>query len=219
MTIPSFMMLVAACAPAIHPTMLSAIVMQKSQSHIYTIGLNDSHELSYQPLMFKEVAATAEQLKKDGHSFDINLGQINVNNLEWVGGSLFNLFDPCKSLKATQAILTYCYKQAVTKYNFEKIVLQAALSYYNTINFNSSFSTTSLQKVSSHTGKKVSTLVGEELQETLQLHTKGSEHIIETETSLLPSSEEPADVFTHKANAVRDAFTAEDPSSLERQQE
>ncbi|WP_244548741.1 hypothetical protein [Bartonella taylorii] len=75
-----------------------------------------------------------------------------------------------------------------------------------------------MQKVSSHTGVKVPTLVGEELQETLQLHKKGQEHIIETEP-LLPSSEESADVFTHKASGVRDAFTAGDPSSLEKQQE
>ncbi|WP_208433595.1 lytic transglycosylase domain-containing protein [Bartonella taylorii] len=211
MTIPNFMMLLATCAPTIHPTTLSAVVMQKSQGYIYAIGFNDAHKLSYQPSTFQEEIATAEKLMHNRHIFDISLGQINVNNLELVCISLSDLFYPCKNLKAAQVILTYCY-------SFEKTALQAALSYYNTRNFNSGFSTASVQKVSSHTGVKVPTLVGEELQETLQLHTKGQEHIIETEP-LLPSSEESADVFTHKASGVRDAFTAEDPSSLEKQQE
>ncbi|WP_208432950.1 lytic transglycosylase domain-containing protein [Bartonella taylorii] len=218
MTIPNFMMLLATCAPTIHPTTFPAVVMQKSQDYVYVIGFNDCHKLSHQPSTFQKEIATAEKLMHNCHNFDISLGQINVNNLELVCTSYSDLFDPCKNLKAAQVILTYCYKQAVSKYSFERTALQAALSYYKTRNFNGGFSTASVQKVSSHTGVKVPTLVGEELQETLQLHTKGQEHIIETEP-LLPSSEEPADVFTHKASGVRDAFTAEDPSSLEKQQE
>ncbi len=215
MIVPDFMMLAAACAPAVHPTTLSAIVMQESRGHIYAIGVNGNYELLQQPSSFNEAVATAEQLKKDGHNFDMGLGQINVKNLKLLGMSLSDLFDPCKNLKVVQTILTHCYKQEMSKYSSEQAALQAALSCYNTRNSNSDFTTISVQEISSHVIVKVPALVSNDLQETLQLHTERPEHVIETE-SLLPSSEESVDAFMHKESRVSDAFTTEEPSSLER---
>ncbi|EJF84444.1 lytic transglycosylase domain-containing protein [Candidatus Bartonella washoeensis] len=211
MTVPSFMMLAAVCAPAIHPTTLSTVVMQKSRGHIYAIGLHNNQKLSYQPSTFKEAIATAEQLKKNGHNFDIGLGQINIKNLEWLGMSLSDLFDPCKNLKAVQAVLTHCYERAMSKYKSEQTALQAALSCYNTGNFKSGFTNAYVQKVDSVVGVKVPALLDKELQESLQIHTGEAGKTIKVEL-LSTTSEELADAFAHKISGVRDAFTTEEAS-------
>ncbi|WP_406604067.1 lytic transglycosylase domain-containing protein [Bartonella gliris] len=214
MTVPSFMMLAAACAPAIHPATLSTIVMQKSQGHIYAIGLHNDQKLSYQPSTFKEAVATAEQLKQSGHNFDIGLGQINVKNLESLGMSLSDLFDPCKNLKAVQTVLTHCYKRAVSKYSSEQTALQAALSCYNTENFKGGSTNTYVQKNASYVEVKVPALLDQESQESIQIHTGEAEKTIKTEL-LSTTSEEVPDAFTHKASGVRDAFKTGDSLHLE----
>ncbi|EJF79806.1 type IV secretion system lytic transglycosylase VirB1 [Candidatus Bartonella washoeensis] len=214
MTVPNFMMLAAACAPAIHSTTLSAVVMQKSRGHIYAIGLQNDQKLSYQPSTFKEAIAIAEQLKKNGHNFDMGLGQINVKNLEWLGMSLSDLFDPCKNLKAVQIVLMHCYERAVSKYNSEQAALQAALSCYDTGNFKSSSTNTYVQKNASYVALKVPALLGEESQESIKIHTRKAEETIKVELFSVASEDLP-DAFAHKTSGVRDAFITGDSLHLE----
>ncbi|MGF7157149.1 lytic transglycosylase domain-containing protein [Bartonella heixiaziensis] len=215
MTVPSFMILAAACAPAIHPMMLSAVVMQESRGSIYAVGLNDDHKLSHQSSTLKEVIAITKKLKQDGHNFDMGLGQINAKNLKWFSMSLSNLFDPCKNFKAAQAALTYCYERAILACSSEQTALQAALSYYNTVSFKSgsiNLSTNAyVQKVASYVGEKIPVRLSQKPQKSIELHTAEPEQAIKTEP-LSSTSEELPDAFTQKESGAHDAFTVEDAS-------
>ncbi|WP_455476222.1 lytic transglycosylase domain-containing protein [Bartonella sp. B17] len=213
-----FMVLAAACAPAIHPTTLSAVVMQESQGNIYAIGINGNYKLPHQPSTFEEAIATAEQLKRSGYNFDVGLGQINIRNLEWLGMSLSDLFDPCKNLKAVQTVLVHCYERAMLKYSSGQAALQAALSCYNTGNFKRGFINKYVQKVASRVGVKVPVLMpidSDEVQEFVQHQTKTQEQTVNVKPSIVPQ-EELVDAFKSKASSVHDAFTVKDPSSFAR---
>ncbi|WP_074381497.1 lytic transglycosylase domain-containing protein [Bartonella doshiae] len=218
MTIPDFMMLAAACAPAIHPTTLSAIIMQESQGHVYAIGINGNHKLSHQPSTLSEAITIAEKLKHDGHNFDIGLGQINVKNLEWLDMSLFDLFDPCKNLKALQIILTHCYERTRMKYSSEQTALQAALSCYSMRDFKNNFTKFYMQKITSYAAVQIPALVsvGNESQKFVKLHTGEPERTVKTE-SFSDSPEELADAFAHKSSGVLDAFTTKGTFPLKKQ--
>ncbi|WP_455481880.1 lytic transglycosylase domain-containing protein [Bartonella sp. B35(2025)] len=219
MTIPDFMMLAATCAPTIHPTTLSSVVMQESQGNAYAISIDGNQKLSHQPSTFEEAITIAERLKNDGHNFDIGLGQINVKNLGWLGMSLSDLFDPCKNLKAVQIILTHCYERAKSMYNFEQTALKAALNCYNTRDFKNGFTSAYVQKIAANVGVKVPALtsVDNELQKFVKQNTKMQEKTVKVKS--ITTQEELADAFTHKTSGVQDAFTKKDPSLSEKLQE
>ncbi|WP_208439176.1 trwN protein [Bartonella quintana] len=206
MIVPSFMVLAAAYAPSIHPTIFSA-----------------------QPFTFEEAFATTEKFKQSGHNFGISLGQINVKNLKWFSMSCLiscvNLFDFCKNLKAVRIVLTHCYERAVSEYNSEQTTLQTALNFYNRESFKSGLSSAYVQKIASHVAAEAPALLSEKPQQSVQFSTRKSEQTMKTE-ALPSSSEELEDAFTHKTSSVRDAFTTEnsslateDSSSFEREQE
>lgn len=158
MVISNFMTLASTCAPAIHPDTLSAIIARESRGNIYAIGINGHHKLPRQPSTLKEAVAVAEELERNGHDFDVGLGQINVKNLGWLRMSLSDLFDPCKNLKAMQIVLTDCYQRAALRYGAGQTALQAALSCYNTGNFRHGFTNGYVQKVASYVKVKVPAL-------------------------------------------------------------
>ncbi|OLL55926.1 lytic transglycosylase domain-containing protein [Bartonella henselae] len=211
MTIPGFMMFAAACAPAIHPTTFSAVVIQESLDYISVRSTNDDPKVSRQSSMFEETVATAEQFKQCGRNFDISLRQINVRNLEYFRVSLSDLFNLCETLKAIQAVVTHCSEREKLEYSSEKTTLQSVLSFYNTKSFKGTFSTAYVQKVASHIGVQVSASPSQKSQESIELSTEQPEQIIETKT-FPPSSEDLEDAFTHNASSVGDAFTTEDSS-------
>ncbi|WP_455476950.1 lytic transglycosylase domain-containing protein [Bartonella sp. B41] len=226
MTISNFITLANTCAPEIHPTTLSAIVMQESRGNVHAIGINGKKKLSRQPSTRKEAIAIAEQLKRNGYNFDVGLGQINVKNLAWLGMSLSDLFDPCKNLKAMQIVLTHCYERATSKYSPEQKALRAALSCYNTGNFERGFTNAYVQKVVSHVGVKVPELIpmNDNSQEFEQLSTTTQEKMIVADPSAT-SKDKPidaftkTDAFTHKANSIRDAFTTENSFTVRKYRE
>ncbi|WP_336287511.1 MULTISPECIES: lytic transglycosylase domain-containing protein [unclassified Bartonella] len=220
MTILDFMALAAACAPAVHPTTLSVVVKNESQGHVYAIGINGNHKLSHQPSTFEEAVTTAEKLKQDGHNFDIGLGQINVKNLEWLDMSLSDLFDPCKNLKAVQMVLTHCYERAVSKYDSEQTALQAALSCYNTRDFEHDFTSAYVKKGTLSAEMKIPAFTPEnnESLEFVQLHAEPQKQTVRVISSAF-SQEEVADAFTHKTSSAHDAFAAENSSLLEKRKE
>ncbi|VEJ44495.1 TrwN protein [Bartonella vinsonii] len=216
MTIPDFIMLTAACAPAPYFTTLSTVVMQESWNNTCAISVRD--ELLHQPLTFGKNIATTEQLKQSGYDSGISLEQIGIQNLKWFHVSRSNMYNSCKDLKALQTALTGRYKQTISKENSERTILRAALSFYNPKRFENDFIGTSVRKVGFHVAMEAPALSGGESQEPIQLHTEEPNQIIKTET-LPPSSEELVDAFAHKISGAHDVFTAEDASSLEKQQE
>ncbi|UTO28296.1 trwN protein [Bartonella harrusi] len=218
MTLQNFMTLAAVCASTVHPPTFLTVAMQESKDDIRAINMRDHYTLSYKFSTLKEAIKTSECLEQNRHNFDINWGQFNVRNLKWLGVSFSDVFYPCKDLKVVRTALTHSYEQKTSKYNSERTELQSVINFYNLENFRSGFTGTYIPKTAFYVEGEASVLISEESQESAKLHTRKQEQHINTD-ALPPPSEELADVFTHKASGVRDAFVEEGLSSLERQQE
>jgi len=136
------------CAPGVHISTLSAVVTHESAGNPYAIGINaDGVRLPRQPRSKAEAVKAAQQLLADGYSFDSGLGQINSKNLEWLGMSVADLFDPCKNLAGAATVLTECYKRGSKHVADEQAALRAALSCYNTGNLTDGLSNGYVQRV------------------------------------------------------------------------
>jgi len=130
-----FNALAAQCAPGVHIKTLSSIVRHESRVNPYAIGVNaKGARLPRQPANREEAIATATWLKAHGYSFDSGYGQVNSANLDWLGLSVADVFDPCKNLAGAARVITDCYKRAKPLYSDEQSALHAALSCYNTGN-------------------------------------------------------------------------------------
>lgn len=139
MTPATFVALAAACAPNIHPQTLHAVVKQESNYNALAIGINKAARLKSQPKTRDEAIAIANHLINEKVNFDAGLAQININNLNWLSMSVDDLFDPCKNLKASSLVLSACYQRASLQYGKGQQALRAALSCYNTGNFDRGF--------------------------------------------------------------------------------
>ncbi len=215
MAVLNLMMIIVFYTSVVCLMLFSAVIMQEAQDNIYTTDVNDNHRLSRQISRLKEAIVITDQFRQDRHNFDANLRQINVGNLERFGVSFSDRYSLCKSLKALGIVLARCYEQIASRYESERTALQDALSFYDVENFENDFTGTYVQRVASRVQMKNLMLLDGESQESVKLHTEGLKREIETE-SLSTSSEELADVFTHKASGVHDAFTVENSSSSRR---
>lgn len=124
--------LVLACAPLVHPETAWRVVKHESAGNPYAIGINGPYRLSGQPSTREQAVQTAQWLLERGHSIDMGLGQINYKNLQWLGLTVEDVFDPCKNLQAMQTVLTQAYARAARKHGPGQAALVAALSEYNT---------------------------------------------------------------------------------------
>lgn len=139
--------LVESCAPSVHPATMVAIVSHESSRNPYAIGINDGSALSRQPRDREEAIAMAQTLLDQNRNFDSGLGQINSENMEWLGLSVADLFDPCTNLEAAATVLEECYGRAVKRFEAGQAALQAALSCYNTGTFHRGFENGYVAKV------------------------------------------------------------------------
>lgn len=151
-------LLAASCAPNIAPTTLEALVKHESTGNTYAIGINKGKRLAEQPTDLESAVAIVDQLIKDGTDFDAGLGQINVRNWAWLGLTSETVFEPCTNLQAAQTVLAECYEPASRKFRDEQQALRAALSCYNTGNFDRGFQNGYVNKVLAQAGIKVPAL-------------------------------------------------------------
>lgn len=115
--------LLLACAPAVDPVTMSAIVKQESGGQPWVINDNNGKR-SYQLGSKAEAVLKATELISAGHSIDMGLAQINSKNLGWLGLSVEQVFDPCTNIAAGAKVLAQGYQNTGS--------LAAALSMYNT---------------------------------------------------------------------------------------
>lgn len=134
-----FFVLAQECAPTVHPSTLAAIVQTESQFRPFAIGINDNKSLPSQPKNANEAVAAAKALIAQGHNIDLGLGQINSANLNWLGLSVEDAFDPCVNLAASAHILAQNYMRAHVQTREPQAALQQALSAYNTGSFMKGF--------------------------------------------------------------------------------
>lgn len=115
--------LLLACAPAVDPVTMSAVVKQESGGHPWVINDNNGKR-SYRLKTKEEAVLKATELISAGHSIDMGLAQINSKNLRWLRLSIAQVFEPCANISAGAKVLTQGYQKTGS--------LPAALSMYNT---------------------------------------------------------------------------------------
>lgn len=140
----SFAALAQTCAPHVDVTTLAALVRVESGFNPYAIGVVGAH-LQSQPRSYAEAVATARALAARGYNFSVGLGQVNVRNLARVGESLVTIFEPCRNLRASSAILQQCFARSsahvahATRTMDPQRALRDALSCYYSGNFQTGY--------------------------------------------------------------------------------
>ena len=123
------------CAPSVSLTTMVAIVKHESKNDPYAVGINGRTRITRQPKTQEEAVDIAERLIAMGVSIDMGLAQINSANLKKLGLTVAQVFSPCNNIRAAAQVLHWCYDPAEKKHGGGQAALQAALSCYNTGNF------------------------------------------------------------------------------------
>jgi type IV secretion system protein VirB1 len=142
--------LMSRCAPTIHPTTLSAIIRTESGGNKYALADAGPRHLpwrirknmvrSFYPKTPQDAASIAKNLINKGHIVAIGLTQLSSRNLKKLGLTVEEVLDPCTNLRSGGQILTEFYTHALKKYSEPNQALLAAISAYNTGNFQNGFS-------------------------------------------------------------------------------
>ena len=128
----TFMTLATACAPTVAPTTLLAVARVESGLNSLAIGVNGPAVLRYQARTTEDAVRQAEHLIAAGRDVDLGLAQINVRNLQRLGLTVADAFDPCRNLRASARILVEGYQRALPASGPGQAALRIALSIYNT---------------------------------------------------------------------------------------
>ena len=126
----TFIALVTACAPLVHPDTARSLVSVESGFNPHAIGVIGG-VLDRQPRNAREALATARSLQDQGWNFSVGLAQINVRNLARLGLSLPAAFDACQNLKAMQTVLLECAQRAGTNATPQHDLRRTLSCYYS----------------------------------------------------------------------------------------
>ncbi|APA90303.2 lytic transglycosylase domain-containing protein (plasmid) [Paraburkholderia sprentiae WSM5005] len=157
------------CAPNVHPTTLSAIVKTESSGRMYVLLDNGPANLPFSvrktmlrtiyPESATEAASIARDLISRGHLVDMGLTQLNNRNLAGLGLSVEQALDPCTNLWAGSTILSNFYANASKQYRDQQSALLAAISAYNTGDFERGFNNGYVKTVIRNAGQPVPALL------------------------------------------------------------
>lgn len=126
--------LVLVCAPFVSGNTMMAIMKHESGGNPWAIGVNGSHRFK-KPDSYQAAVSEARRLIEAGASIDMGLMQINSKTMVRLGLTVEQVFDPCTNVYAGGIVLTRNYVQARKTYYSEQGALTAALSAYNTGDF------------------------------------------------------------------------------------
>lgn len=198
-----FQSLAAECAPGVHIKTLSSIVRHESTVNPYAIGLNaPGQKLPRSPASKEEAVATGKWLKAHGYNFDGGFGQVNVKNMDWLGLTMDDLFDPCKNLTAAAKVITDCYQRASRKFTDTQVALHAALSCYNTGNFEDGIKNGYVKWVAQYATLDVPALTPISTGKRPPVQLKASKAAVSNDTTTPVALKAP-----HKKEGIGDAFS------------
>ncbi|MBL0427808.1 lytic transglycosylase domain-containing protein [Ramlibacter alkalitolerans] len=130
------------CAPDVGTQTLAAIMRVESNGNPFSILDNGPAHLpysqrkkylkTYAPKSKPEAIAVAKYLLQHGRLLDLGLMQINSRNVERLGLTLEQVFDPCMNIKTGAHILKENYAVAKAQFGDGQKALRHALSMYNT---------------------------------------------------------------------------------------
>lgn len=127
--------LIAACAPNVASETIQQIIQVESRGDPLSLHINGRAK-QYGAIKSKETAVyLAKKAINDGYTVDIGLMQINSNTMRRLGHIPEKLFDPCSNLSIGAAILKENYVRALQHHSNPQDALRAALSAYNTGDF------------------------------------------------------------------------------------
>jgi len=132
LSLSQVLMVAAHCAPAAAPQTLAAIAEVESGFDSLAIGVNGPQPIRLRPASPAQASAIAGRLIAQGASVDLGLAQINSKNLQALGLTAADLFDPCRNLAASAQVLSAGLGRALAAHRPAEAALRAALSYYNT---------------------------------------------------------------------------------------
>jgi len=128
-----------ACAPNVAPETTGQIIQVESRGNPLAINVNGAR-LTTRPTDRASAARIARDYIAKGYSVDLGLMQVNNRNLEKLGYSIEDMFEPCKNIAAGTRVLSSFYSSALKKNSDPQLALRAALSAYNTGSFERGFS-------------------------------------------------------------------------------
>lgn len=132
--VASLLSLAGACAPTVAPETLLSIVHTESRFNSLAIGVNSPGVRQPKPATKPQAIVAARNLIRQGYNIDLGLGQINSANLEWLGLSVEDAFEPCPNLAAAARVLAANYQAVVRLAPSREHAIATALSLYNTGN-------------------------------------------------------------------------------------
>lgn len=139
----AFLALVASCAPAVDPGTAQALVRVESSFNPWAIGVVGG-TLERQPRHRTEARATVVSLQAQGWDYSVGLAQINQRNFARLGLTAQTAFEPCRNLKAMQAVLLECRQRMDGP---PQVALRQTLSCYYSGNPNTGFRDGYVQRV------------------------------------------------------------------------
>lgn len=121
-----FLELAETCAPTMSSDILAAVVSMESGFAPLAIRINSDHRNADLPRNVAEAAESAARLITAGQSIDLGLGAVSPSDLESMGMSIADGFDPCTNLKATAQLLKQ-YRIAAHRAGFQETELDAVM--------------------------------------------------------------------------------------------
>lgn len=123
--------LAASCAPDVAPATLLAIARVESALNPLAIGVNGAGPRPRPAHDRAEAIRTAEALLARRVDLDLGLAQINTRNLDRLGLTVSEAFEPCANLRAAGDVLKAGYR-GTSADTHPQARLRIALSVYNT---------------------------------------------------------------------------------------
>lgn len=140
------------CAPNVAPQTIEQIIHVESRGDPLAINVNGT-KLARKPVDAADAAKLASDYIARGYSVDLGLMQVNSRNLPSLGYTVNDMFEPCKNIAAGARVLTTFYASALAKFPDEQSALRAALSAYNTGNFERGFTNGYLERFGVRSGQ------------------------------------------------------------------
>jgi type IV secretion system protein VirB1 len=151
MTPANVLAIAMACSPNVAPSTIQNIVSVESRGNELAIGVNGDR-LERQPGSYAEAVNWTRWLVAHGFNIDAGIMQLNVRNWARFGITPENVFDACRNMNAGGQVLTENYMRASKQYGPGQQALRAAISAYNTGNFQDGFSNGYVRKVATAAG-------------------------------------------------------------------
>ncbi len=143
------------CAPNVAPQTIAAIIHVESGGNPQAIGINGLRGPRPHPKTPTEAARLARYYIARGYSVDLGLMQINSRNLPGLGETIESILEPCHNIRAGSHILSRGYAGATRRFGPGQDALKAALSAYNTGNYELGFRNGYVAKYYSGNGLRV----------------------------------------------------------------